>query len=175
MLTEEKTPSVVTTPKSTEAAPREATPRRDLGFFDEMDQMFENFLQRGWLRPFDLELPFRGEMIREPLGLRAPKVDILERDDGFLVRAEIPGVDRKDLEVSILDNAILLSGAKRLEEKKEGDNYFHREIAQGSFTRTVLLPEEADTGSAKASFHDGVLEITLQKTEQRHRRTITVE
>jgi HSP20 family protein len=174
MLTEEKTPTLVT-PESTEAAPREPVARREMGLFDEMDRMFENFLQRGWLRPFDLEFPFRSEMMREPLGMRVPRVDIVERGDEFLVRAEIPGVDRKDLEVSLLDNAITLKGTSHKEEEKKGENYFHREIAQGSFTRTVVLPEEADTASARATFRDGVLVITLRKAEQRRRRTITVE
>lgn len=174
MSTQEKTPTVLT-PESTEAAPREPASRHDVGFFDDMDRMFENFLQRGWLRPLDLEFPFRGEMMREPLGLRVPKVDIVERGDEFLVRAEIPGVDRKDLEVSLLDNAITLKGTTHREEKREGENWFHREIAQGSFSRTLMLPEEADTASAKATFRDGVLEITLHKAEQRRRRTIAVE
>jgi HSP20 family protein len=156
---------------------QKAGPTRPLSPFDEMermmDRMFEGFMPRGWLRPmFDwpslgrLPAPFEGRM---------PSVDVVDRENEVVVRAEVPGVEKKDLEVSLGDNTVTIKGTMRREEKEEKGDYYRREISSGSFTRTVALPAEVDGSRAKATFKDGVLELVLPKAEHAKRRSINIE
>jgi HSP20 family protein len=99
-----------------------------------------------------------------------PKVDILDRDDDILVRAELPGVDEKDLDVTIPGNSVTIEGETGHEEKIEEGSRFSQEISKGSSCRKLGLPggvEKSDPGSA---FEDGVLKITLKKEEAKRRR-----
>jgi HSP20 family protein len=104
-----------------------------------------------------------------------PRVDVIDREDEILVRAEVPGVDKKDLEVSLTDNAVTIKGSTRHEEKEEKGDFYRSEISRGSFSRTVALPGEVDGDKAKASFKDGVVEIAMPKLEASKRRSIKVE
>lgn len=104
-----------------------------------------------------------------------PRVDIIDRDEEIVVRAEIPGVDKKDLDVSLTDNTVTIKGSTHQEQKEEQGNYFRSEMARGSFARSVTLPGNVDGAGAKASFKDGVLELSLPKTENSKRRSIKVE
>jgi HSP20 family protein len=147
-----------------------ATPA--LGPFEEMERMFESFFPRGWMRPFEwpswgrLPAPFEGRM---------PRVDVIDREHEVVVRAEVPGVDKKDLEVSLGDNVVTIKGSTRREETEEKGDFHRREISSGSFARTVALPAEVDTGKSRASFKDGVLELVLPKAERAKRRSITID
>jgi HSP20 family protein len=138
--------------------------------FDEMERMFEEVLGRGWLRPFRWERPFGAE-----LALMAPKVDVVDRDEDVLVRAEVPGVNKEDIEVSISGNMLTVKGETKREEKEEKGDYYRAEISRGSFARTVSLPAEVDESKAKAALKDGVLELTLPKVERSKRRTIKID
>jgi len=153
---------------------KKITPVHALSPFEEMDRMFERFFPRGWLRPFRWEMPPLGGMAM-PFEGKVPRVDVIDRDNDILVRAELPGVEKKDLDVSITDNTVTIKGSTRHEEKKEEGDYFRREISKGSFSRTVALPGEVDTSRPKASFKDGVLELTLDKMEKSKRRSIKIE
>jgi HSP20 family protein len=104
-----------------------------------------------------------------------PKVDVIDRDEEVVVRAEVPGVEKDDLEVSVSDNTVTIKGETKHEQKEEKGNYFRSEISRGSFTRTVTLPGVVDTDKAKASFKDGVLELTMPKGEKARRRTVKVD
>jgi HSP20 family protein len=141
--------------------------------WEEMDRFFDRFMGRGlggvrWSRPSwsDLMAPFQSE---------APRIDIINRETEILVRAEIPGIDKEDLDVSMTDNTVTIKGMTRREEQKEEGDYFRREISSGSFSRTVTLPGDVDAGKAKASFQDGVLELTIPKAEGSKRHSIKVE
>jgi HSP20 family protein len=91
------------------------------------------------------------------------------------VRAEIPGVDRKDLEVDLTGHLLRIKGERRREEKTEKGEFVRSEIARGTFSRTIRLPEDLDFDKAKADFKDGILEIHLPKTHKTERRHIKVE
>lgn len=151
----------------------EAVPRRELHLFDEMDRLFDAMFHRGWLRPFRESWP-EWAGLGETFEMTAPRVDLIDREEELLVRAEVPGVEKKDLEVDLSGQMLTIRGERRREEKKEEGEYFRSEIARGSFSRTLRLPEEVDFEKARAEFADGMLEIHLPKTHKTERRRITV-
>ena len=95
----------------------------------------------------------------------APRMDVVETEKEINVTAELPGMEQKDIEVSLHDGMLTLKGEKKRqsEEKKEG--FCHAERCYGSFIRSVVLPGEVDEGKIEASYKDGVLKIRLPKTE----------
>lgn len=141
--------------------------------FDEMermmDRMFESFLpSMGW-RP--------GAFLRPATSaagdVRLPNVDVIERDEDVVVRAELPGVEKKNIDVSVSDSSLTITATPRTAE--EQGEYYCCEINSAPFTRTVQLPVEVDSGKAKAAFRDGLLELRLPKSEHARRRAISIE
>lgn len=164
--------------KRNEAAPGKEVevhrePARWLSPFEEMDRVFESFFPRGWLRPFRLERPVLGEGWG-PMEMMRPRVDIVDRDEDVLVRAEIPGVKKEDLDVSMTDNTVTIKGTSSHEEKEEKGEYFRQELSRGMFSRTIALPSDVEGDKAKASFKDGVLELTVPKLAKSKRRRISI-
>ena len=153
---------------------QKAEPRRALSPFEEMDRMFDDFFSRGWMRPFRWEWPSMGEMAK-PFEGKMPKVDVIERDDEVVIKAELPGVDKKDLDVSVTENSVTIKGTTSHEEKEEKGDYYRCEISRGAYARTVGLPAYVDADKAKASFKDGVLELKLPKVEKSKRRSIEIK
>ena len=95
----------------------------------------------------------------------APSVDISETDDTYEVRAEVPGVAKEDLHVSVKDNLLTLSGEKRQENVDDTQNYRRVERRYGSFQRSFTLPSEVATDAIKAEYSDGVLTLSIPKPE----------
>jgi len=153
---------------------QKAAPMRAMSPFEEMDRMFESFFPRAWMRPFRGELPIWSELAA-PFEGKMPKVDVIDRDDEIVVRAEVPGVDKKDLDVSMTDDTVTIKGTTSHEEKEEKGDFYRCEISRGSFSRTVALPVGVDGAKAKAKFQDGVLELTMPKTEKAKRVSVKVE
>jgi len=149
-------------------------PASELGIYEDFDRMFDNFFTRGWMRPWRQEWPAFGELSRMFAG-RYPHVDVIDRDGEVIVKAELPGVDKKDLDISMTEDSVTIKGSTRHEEKEEKENYYRSEITRGEFARKVALPAEVDSDKAKASFKDGILELVLPKTKARKRHTIPVE
>ena len=140
--------------------------------FEEMDQLFNHFMRRGWMRPWRFEWP---NMSETPLpGMKLPKIDVIDREAEVLVKAELPGVDKKDVDISVGEDSLTIRGETRHEEKEEKGDYYRSEITRGSFSRTVALPATVDAAGAKAAMDNGVLEITLPKLEKAKRRSIPV-
>lgn len=152
---------------------QKVSPARALSPFEEMDRMFDSFLRRGWMRPWRFEWPSFPEMTLPEM--RMPKVDVIDRDSEIVVHAEVPGVDKKDIDISVSDNAVTIKGEMRHEEKEEKGDYYRCEISHGAFSRTVTLPADVDSAKARASFKDGMLELTLPKMEKAKRHSIRVE
>ena len=152
----------------------EAVPRREIDVFDEMDRMFDTLFHRGWLRPFRDVWPHLAGF-DETFELGTPRLDVIDRDDEILVRAEVPGVDKKDLKVDLTGQHLRIQGERRQEEKKEEGELVRSEIAHGTFSRTIRLSEDLDFDGAKADFKDGILEVHLPKTHKTERRQITVD
>ncbi len=149
-------------------------PTRALSPFEEMERMIESFMPRGWLRPFRWEQPSWGELAR-PFEGRIPNVDVIDRDDEVVVRAELPGIKKDDLEVSVTDNSVTIKGETKHEEKEEKGNYYRCEISSGTFARTVALPDNVSSSDATAKFENGVLELKLPKVEKTKRRTLKID
>jgi HSP20 family protein len=123
--------------------------------YDEMDRMFENF--------FGPVLPERRGST--PEGYRLPMIDLVEADGEYVLKAELPGVDKDHLNVEVLPDAVSLR-AETSEEKETQEKSFHRhERSYRSFQRTISLPAEVKTGEVKASFKDGLLEVHLPKAQ----------
>lgn len=141
---------------------------------DEMERWFEGFFPRGWMRPVRTGWPSLGELAA-PFEGRMPKVDVIDRDEEVIVRAEVPGVQKDDLDVSVSDNTVTIKGETKREEKEEKGDYYRSEISRGAFTRTVMLPSTVDTDKAKAQFKDGVLELTMPKVEKTRRRSVKID
>jgi HSP20 family protein len=170
----EKQETVPVEKKGQEIQVQRAAPTRALSTIEDIERMFDNFLRRGFMRPFHWDWPSWSELAA-PLEDKLPRVDVIDRDEEIMVRAEVPGVDKDNLEVSLSDNTITIKGSTRHEEKEEKGNYYRCEISQGSFARTVALPADVDGSKAKASFKDGLLEVTLTKVTPAQRHTIKVE
>ncbi len=135
--------------------------------------MFENFVPRSWLRPWRWEQPSFGDLF--PFELQGPRVDVIDREGEVLVKAEIPGVGRDDLDVSVDERSVTIKGKTSHEEKEEKDDYYRSEIRRGAFSRTVTLPREVDASKAKATFKDGILELALPKVAKSKRVAVKVE
>jgi HSP20 family protein len=135
--------------------------------FGDIDRMFDDFFGRRWMRPFAWERPF-AEMPT------VPSVDVIDREDEVVVRAEVPGYKKEELEISVANSSLTIKGETKTEEKEEKGDYYRCEISHGAFSRTVALPAEVDDSKAKASVKDGVLELTLPKIEKSKRHTIAI-
>ena len=147
-------------------------PSRGLRPFEEMERMFDEFLGRSWLRPLRLErMPELARMWEGSL----PKLDVIDRDNEVVVKAEVPGVKKEDLEISVTGDLFTIKGQTKREEKEEKGDYYRSEVSQGSFSRTVTLPAMVDEAGAQAQLKDGVLEVTLPKTEKSKKRAIKID
>lgn len=101
--------------------------------------------------------------------LITPQMNVSETDTEIRVAAELPGVDLDDLEVDVMDDMLVIRGEKRLERSDEDENFHFVECAYGSFQRTVQLPFAADPDQVQANFENGVLSITVPKSDQQQR------
>lgn len=136
----------------------------------ELDRMFEDFDRRfRWPR---LSAP--QSWWTEP-GVRMPALDVYEKDNEIVVMAEIPGMSKDDVQVSLANSTLTISGEKKKEEEIKDEDYYRCERSFGSFSRSIELPAPVKIEEVKASFTDGVLEIHLPKTAETKRKLIKVE
>jgi HSP20 family protein len=105
----------------------------------------------------------------------SPRVDVSENDTEIVVSAELPGMEDKDVEVSVSRDMLTISGEKKEEKEEEDKNYYHVERSYGSFQRSIPLPGEVNPDEVEATFKNGVLNVTLPKTEASQRKKITVK
>jgi len=105
----------------------------------------------------------------------APAVDIKETNDAFIIEADIPGVDPKDIDVHMEEGVLSIRGEKESEKKEESEGYKRVERSRGSFYRRFSLPDTADADKISAKSKHGVLEITIPKQEKANPRKISVE
>jgi HSP20 family protein len=120
---------------------------------DEMDRLFDDFgFGRRGLRPSWRETGAE---------LWAPQVEVFQKNHELTIRADLPGLKREDVTVDITDNDVTIQGERKHEKEEEREGYYRSERGYGSFCRVIPLPEGAISEQAKASFKDGVLEITM--------------
>lgn len=119
----------------------------------EMDSLFDNFFKGFELEPFESRT-----------GAFSPKVDVTENEKEIRISAELPGMDEKDIDVSLQKDMLTIKGEKKEEKEDKGKDYYRMERSYGSFSRSILLPVEVETDKVEARFKKGVLSITLPKT-----------
>ena len=138
-------------------------------FSEELDRLFEDFGGRGWLTPML-------DKAQLPEGPWSPQVEIFERDNELVLRADLPGLTKDDVNVEIANDGITIEGERRHEHKEKGEGYFRSERSYGKFYRRVPMPEGAKAEDANAIFSNGVLEITLPvaRQEERKRRRLEI-
>lgn len=159
-----------------ESAGKALQPQRSayLSPFEEMDRWFDEAFPRGWLSPmFRRHWPAWPEM-EPPFGGRMPKVDVIDRPQEVVVRAELPGVGKDDLDISLSERTLTIRASTQQEKKEDDEHYHRRELSRGEFMRTVVLPSDVNGDKVKSSFKDGVLELILPKVEGAKRKSIKV-
>ena len=129
----------------------------------EVDRLFEDF-NGGWLRPFRSGLPTLEPQISTQFELSAPAVDIVENDKSYEITAELPGIDEKNVEVTLRNGNILIKGEKHEEKEEKAKDYYLKERQFGSFERAFALPDGVERDKIEANFSKGVLKVTLPKT-----------
>ncbi len=126
----------------------------------EMDRLFEQFWRDPFsIRPFDL-LPAMWGNGGEGF---IPRVDVSETEKEYVLTAELPGMDEKDIDIAISNNVLTIKGEKREEHEEKDRNYYYMERSFGSFCREFPLPSEVDEDKIEATFKKGVLTVTLPK------------
>lgn len=115
-----------------------------------------------------------GEQVSQNGQAWYPKVDIAENENHFVLQAELPGMNREDIQVSLEDGVLTVSGERKFESEKEGKNYLHRERTYGSFTRSFRMGKNVQADKISAAYKDGILTITLPKAEEVKPRQIEV-
>ena len=127
-----------------------------------MDRLFEQPLGR---------LAFRGG---EDLGTTSLSLDVVETGDTFVVKAAVPGVDPKDVEISVDDDVLTIRGEFNKQEESSDESYLRREIRYGSFQRQLRLPPTVEAEKAQAHFENGLLKLTLPKKPEARARSIKI-
>jgi HSP20 family protein len=143
-------------------------PFMDLGRWER--DMMEDFFGRRtrpwwperWFRPDELEVV-------------APTVDLYEEKDEIVVKAELPGIDKNNIEVNLTDHMLTIKGEKKKEEEVKEKNYYRSERSYGSFLRTLELPKDVHADKVKAFFKNGILEVRMPKTEEAKAKEIKVK
>ena len=108
------------------------------------------------------------------MGMWNPVVDLYEKDDSFMIKAELPGVDKNDIKIDLKDRLLTLSGERTYDNEVKEENYYRRERTYGKFQRAFTLPADVDSDKIKAEYKDGVLQIEVPKPEEKKAKQVTV-
>ncbi|MGQ0570136.1 MAG: Hsp20/alpha crystallin family protein [Armatimonadota bacterium] len=128
---------------------------------ESMDRLFEDFFTR---RPRT-----SGPLVWQPA------VEVFETDNEVVVKAELPGIDPKNVSVTVTGDGLTIKGEAKVEHEEKGRNYYRRELRYGSFLRTIPLPTEVKSEETKAAFRNGILEVKVPKAERVKPKTVKVE
>ncbi len=132
------------------------------GFYDpvsEMNRMFDNMLGGLMRRP-------GSQQQRAELTEWAPAIDVVTKDGDLVIRAELPGVKQEDVDITLQNNVLTLSGERKAEQEEERGGYYVRERRYGSFSRSLTVPEGVDESNIHARYENGVLEVTVEGAAQ---------
>ena len=125
---------------------------------EEMNHMFDTFFDE----PFGLARSGQGRSYQNVY----PSVDVYENEKNITIQAELPGMDEKDINLSLHQNVLTISGKKESEEEEKGKNYYRRERSYGQFKRSIGLPEGVDEGDIDARYEKGVLKVVVNKPKE---------
>lgn len=107
-------------------------------------------------------------------GLFVPSFDVKENKEGYVFRADLPGVKEEDLEISLTGNRLAISGKREAEKREQGETYYASERSYGSFTRAFTLPDGTDAENVRAELKNGVLQVTVPKKPEVQPRKIQI-
>jgi HSP20 family protein len=128
--------------------------------------LFDEFLDDGFL--------FNGS--RELVRHAWPRVDVVENDDSFSIHADVPGIDKNDISISVENRVLTISGEKKQDKKeKQKGRYYYYERSYGSFNRSFALPENVDEKNIEARYTNGTLELTIKKVEKEKPKAIEIK
>ena len=140
--------------------------------FSEMERWMDDMMRRPlstWRRPLTW-----WRVPTEALGW-VPGVEMYEKADKFIVRAELPGMKKEEIDVSVVGDTLTISGERKAETEVKDEDYYRCELCYGKFSRSVSLPAAVDATKVDASYEDGILEITLPKVAAAKLKKITVK
>lgn len=141
------------------------------GIEHEIEHAFEKFFSRDWLRTPRFAFPALRESVKEKM----PDVNVIDRGDELVIEAELPDVQKDDVEISMSENTVTIKANTRREEKEEKGDYHRREISTRSYSRVLSLPVAVESSKARAELKDGLLTLTLPKPEGAKRVQIEVD
>jgi HSP20 family protein len=136
-----------------------------------MEEFFEDFPPRRWMETYE---PFG---LKWPMGIdfdRSFRLDILDRDKELLVRGELPGVEKDDIEVTISGDRLTIEAKRQFEEEDRKETFYRHEMGFGTLVRTVALPVPVDAEKIRAELEGGILKVTLPKVRAAERHTVKV-
>ena len=107
--------------------------------------------------------------------LWSPRVDVKETKDAYTVMADLPGLNKDDITISVHDNVLTLKGERKNEEKKEDETSYYAEVNYGSFSRSFQLPVKVEADKINAEYKNGVLQLSIPKAEEAKPRTIQIK
>src|SRR5210317_1569508 len=143
--------------------------RRTMPLTHSMEEFFEDFPPRRWMETFE---PFG---LKWPMGIdyeRAFRLDLVDRDKVLLVRAELPGVEKDDVEVTISGDRLMIEAEREFEEEEEKETFYRHELGYGELMRTIALPVGVDAEHITAELKDGILSVVLPKIQAAERHTV---
>ncbi len=129
------------------------------------DRLFDEFFAAS---------PYPGTRGENLTGSWNPAVDVFEADATYVIKAELPGIDKKDISLDVSDGVLTLKGERKHENEVKEETYYRREMSYGSFQRSFRLPSDVNAENIKADFKDGVLRVEIPKPEARQPKQITV-
>jgi len=130
---------------------------------DEMNRLFNEFFSR---KPESRRIVEREW---------SPDVDVAETDNAFVVTAEIPGIDKKDIKITFHNNVLTIKGEKKKEEEIKEQNFHQIERVYGSFQRSFTLPSDVEADKIEASYKNGILKINIPKSEEERAKEINIK
>jgi HSP20 family protein len=134
----------------------------------EMEDMFDRYTRAvGWPRGGGQEVLASGDW--------SPRVDIAETDAEFVIKAELPEIKKDDVKVTVANGVLTVSGERKQEKEEKGKKFHRVERYFGTFSRSFTVPENVDENKVKATFKDGVLTLTLAKTEVAKPKAVEVK
>jgi HSP20 family protein len=143
---------------------RELSPLREFERMRrDMDRLWDSFFEGG--------LRKRGEEVGEWF----PALDVSETKNDIVVKTEVPGLDPKDIDISLSEGVLTIKGEKKQEKEEKEENYHLIERSYGTFTRTVRLPREVQSEKISASYKNGILRVTLPKSEEAKKKEIKIK
>lgn len=151
--------------------------------------MLDKLMPQRWKKTKESAVPVRNKQYRDSFGTEAffpsfpfftddgvlPRVDVQEGKKHITVKAEIPGVDKDDISISIDNGLLRLNGEKRRKKEEKDENYYYMESEYGRFSRIIELPAEVDPDDVDATYRKGVLTIKIKKTKNAQSRKISIQ